>query len=38
VGEIRVEKSRTARVVLVERIAGQKRARPLPPGGWEHFS
>ena len=38
IGEMRADKSRTARVILEETLDGRKRARPLPPGGWEHFT
>jgi thiamine-monophosphate kinase len=38
IGEMRAEKFRTPRVQLVERVAGGTRVRPLPPGGWEHFT
>lgn len=37
IGEMRVRKPRAARVLLAEVVDGRKRARPLPPGGWEHF-
>lgn len=38
IGEMRADKSRTPRLLLQETFDGQKRVRPLPPGGWEHFS
>jgi thiamine-monophosphate kinase len=38
IGEMRPDKSRTARVVLEKALDGRKRKRPLPAGGWEHFT
>ncbi len=38
IGEMRADKSRTPRLLLQETFDGQKRVRPLPPGGWEHFT
>ena len=38
IGEMRADKSPTPRIQLVEVIDRQKRVRPLPPGGWEHFT
>ncbi len=38
IGEMREDKSRTPRLLLQETFDGQKRVRPLPPGGWEHFT
>ena len=38
IGEMRADKSRTPRVQLIELINGRRDTRPLPPGGWEHFS
>lgn len=37
-GEMRAGKSRTPRVQLVEVVEGREYSRPLPPGGWEHFT
>ncbi|MGB8479868.1 MAG: thiamine-phosphate kinase [Acidobacteriaceae bacterium] len=38
IGEMRADKPRTSRVVIQERLNGRKCVRPLPPGGWEHFT
>jgi len=38
IGEMRVGKSRTPRVELLEVVEGREHTRPLPPGGWEYFS
>jgi thiamine-monophosphate kinase len=38
IGEMRMRKSKTPRVTLVEVVDGREHTRPLPPGGWEHFS
>ena len=38
IGKMRATKSRTARVILEETLDGRKRKRPLPAGGWEHFT
>jgi thiamine-monophosphate kinase len=38
IGEIRDARSRTPRIVVGEWVDGQKRERPLTPGGWEHFT
>jgi thiamine-monophosphate kinase len=38
IGEMRLHKSRTPRVLLAEVVDGRKRIRPLLAGGWEHFS
>jgi thiamine-monophosphate kinase len=37
-GEMRADKSRTPRLLLEDTISGRKRKRPLPAGGWEHFT
>jgi thiamine-monophosphate kinase len=38
IGEMRVHKFRTPRVQFVEVVDGREQTRPLPPGGWEHFT
>ncbi|HTU51563.1 MAG TPA: thiamine-phosphate kinase [Acidobacteriaceae bacterium] len=38
IGEMRVGRSKVPRVVLMETLEGRKWRRPLPPGGWEHFT
>jgi thiamine-monophosphate kinase len=38
IGEMRHAKSRTPRILLQETADGRRRVRPLPPGGWEHFT
>jgi thiamine-monophosphate kinase len=37
IGEMRPATSRKPRVLLIENTNGRKNARPLPPGGWEHY-
>ncbi len=38
IGEMRADKSRPPRVQLIEVVNGREHTRPLPPGGWEHFT
>ena len=38
IGVMRADKRRTPRVLLAEVVNGRERVRPLPPGGWEHFT
>ena len=38
IGEMRADKSRTPRVQLLEVVEGREHTRPLPPGGWQHFT
>jgi thiamine-monophosphate kinase len=38
IGAMRVHKSRTPRVQIAELLNGREQTRPLPSGGWEHFS
>ena len=37
IGEMRAGKARIPRILISETLDGQKRVRPLSPGGWEHF-
>jgi thiamine-monophosphate kinase len=37
IGEMRAGKSRIPRILISETLDGQKRVRPVSPGGWEHF-